>query len=112
MGKNKIKLSFVNDGEAFTVPHMTVKSQELLFKDMVEIEKKYKQETPEFMRELNKYMLMRVLQSVDDSVALDDINNMHPDDFVELLTLINNRGRELTKSDDGNFRKKKKQKKK
>jgi len=112
MGKNKISLSFVNEGESFTVPHMTVKSQEMLFKDMTTVEKTYKQDTPEFMRELNKYMLLRVLQNVDDSITLDDINNMHPDDFVELLTLINDRGRELTKSDAGNFRNRKPKKKK
>ena len=107
MGKNKIALSFVNEGKGFTVPHMTVKSQEYLMKDMVKIEKKHKKESNEFLRELNKYMILRILQTVDKSVALDDINNMHPDDFVELITMINEGGRELVKSDAGNFRKEK-----
>jgi len=107
MGK-KIKLSFVNEGKAFIIPHMTVKSQELLFSDMVKIEKKYKQESPEFLRELNKYMILRILKTVDDSVEMLNIENMHPDDFVELIKLVNEGGRELTSSDAGNFRKKKK----
>ena len=110
MGKNKIKLSYVNDGEPFTIPHMTVKAQELLYKDMayIEKEKNYESGSVEFLRELNKYMILRVMQTVDDSITIENIENMHPDDYIELLTLINDGGRELTRNDAGKKQKTKK----
>jgi hypothetical protein len=101
MGKNKIKLSFMNDGKPFDIPHMTVKSQENLLEDMVGIEKEYKKDSEKYNREVNKHMVLRVLQGIDNSVSLDDINNMHPDDYLTLFNLIWSSGREL--SDDGKF---------
>lgn len=96
MGKNKISLSFINDGKNFTVPHMTVKAQENLLEDIVKLEKKYKNNQKKYNTEVNKYMMMHVLQTVDSSVNLDDINNMHPDDYIKLFSLIMDGGRELT----------------
>lgn len=98
MGKNKIKLSFINDGKSFTVPHMTVKAQENLLDDIVKLEKKYKDNEKKYNTEVNKYMMMHVLQTVDNSVTLEDINSMHPDDYIKLFSLIMDGGRELTES--------------
>ena len=103
---NKIKLSFVNDGKPFIVPHMTVKKQEELLEDMTELEKKYKEGTLEYNREVNKYMVLRILQNVDESVTLDNINNMHPDDYIKLFNMFWSGGRELS-SDEDKFRDKK-----
>jgi len=96
MGKEKIKLSFVNDGKPFNIPHMTVKKQEELLEDMVEIEKKYKKDSDKYNRELNKYMIVRTLQNIDENVSLDDINNMHPNDYIVLFNMIWGSGRELS----------------
>ena len=103
MGKNKISLSFVNDGKEFVPPHMTVKGQEELLKDLVELEGTHEKDSDEYNRESHKYMILRCLQTIDKSITLEDINNMHPDDFMYLFELIWNSGREL-KRDDGNFR--------
>jgi len=104
MGKEKIKLSFVNDGKPFNIPHMTVKKQEELLEDMVEIEKNYKNKPEIYNREVNKHMVKRALQTIDESVSLDDINNMHPDDYIKLFTMVWNSGRELS-GDEEKFRK-------
>jgi len=105
MGK-KIKLSFVNNNEEFVVPHMTVKKQEELLDDMTQIEKTMKTTDPKYNREVNKHMVKRVLQTIDPSVDIDDINNMHPDDYIDLFNMIWSGGREL--GDKGNFRQQKK----
>jgi len=107
MGK-KIKLSFVNDSEPFMVPHMTVKKQEELLDDMTQIEKTMKPTDPKYNREVNKHMVKRVLQTIDPSITIDDINSMHPDDYIELFNMIWSGGREL--GDAANFRQQKKKK--
>ena len=104
MGKEKLKLSFVNGGKPFATPHMTVKRQEELLEDIIDIEKKYKKNSDKYNREINKYMVMRVLKNIDDSITIDDINNMHPDDYVLLFDKIWNSGRELKREEDKNFR--------
>ena len=107
MGK-KIKLSFVNDSEPFMVPHMTVKKQEELLDDMTQIEKTMKPTDPKYNREVNKHMVKRVLQTIDPGIDIEDINNMHPDDYIELFNMIWSGGREL--GDAANFRQQKKKK--
>ena len=101
MGNKKIKLSFVNDGKSFTVPHFTVKANEELLEDLVELEKKYGRNTEKYNKEINKHIVVRALQTVDDSITIDDINNMHPDDYITLFNMIWSGGREL--SDEGKF---------
>lgn len=107
MEKKKIRLSFVNNGEEFVMPYITVKVQEDMLKDVVEVEKTFKKDTDEFMREINKYIMVRVLQQVDPTVSIKNINNLHPDDYVELMRMMNQGGRELS-HDEPNFPKKKK----
>lgn len=105
MGTNKIKLSFVNNGKEFVVPYMTLKKQEELQEDAVELEKKYKDGSKEYIREINKHMVARVLQTIDPSVSIENINNMHPDDYIFIFNKIWMEGRELGESRD--FRQKK-----
>jgi hypothetical protein len=103
MEQRKIKLSWMNDGKEFLLPFMTVKAQEEIMHDIVEIEKKHKKDSYEYVQEINKHIILRALQRVDPSVTLEHIDNMHPDDFVFLITEVNRGGRELT-DDDRNFR--------
>jgi len=98
----KIKLSFVNDGKEFILPAMTVEKQELLMEEMVPLEKDIAIENRN--REMNKRMVLNILKEIDDTVTLDQINKMHPDDYIFLFTKIWNSGKELTKSDEKDFR--------
>lgn len=102
----KIKLSFVNGGKNFDIPKMTVKRQEELMEEMVRIEKetekiedKEKQQRI-YNREFNKYLVLKTLQIVDSSVSVDDIESMHPDDFVRIFGFIWKEGKELDEKDD------------
>ena len=98
-----IKLSFVNGGEEFEVPHLTVLLQERLFEDLIELEKKIKDDKKR-EREYQKILIMRCLNVVDKKVKLKDINNMHPDDFIKLFNMVWTKGRELSGDEKKDFR--------
>lgn len=98
--EKKIKLSFVNDGKKFVIPHMTVQKQEELLEELADREKKDEDISE---KDMQKWMLLKTLQGVDKNVTIDDILSMHPQDFVELVNFIWKKGRELS-SDDLNFR--------
>jgi len=90
----KIKLSFVNGGKPFDIPHMTVSRQEELMEKIVEVEKKYSDEKKR-NQEINKYMVLKTLQLVNKDVNIEHINNMHPDDFVFVFQMVWDKGREI-----------------
>jgi len=101
---DKIKLSFMNKGQPFKLPPMTVKRQEELMEEMVKLEKNI-EDQEKYNREINKQMVLKTLQKVDDSITMEHINNMHPDDYIKLFSLIWGEGREL--GDESDFRVKK-----
>ena len=103
MSEKKISLSFVNNGEPFILKGITVERQEQLMDEMVKLEKKYKDKPNIYTREVNKILVLKTLQVVDDKISLQDINNMHPEDFMKLFTMIWNNGRELTKGEETDF---------
>jgi len=105
--QKKIKLSFVNKGKEFNIPKMTVLRQEELMEEMIKTKIDEKTEPLKYNREFNKIMVWKTLQVIDVDVSLDDINNMHPNDFIKIFTLIWESGRELkddSKVDDKKFR--------
>ena len=97
----KIKLSFVNKGKEFELPKLTVEINEQALLELSKIKKKMSNE--EFGSLIQRIRLWKCLQKVDKSVKLEDINNMHPDDYYILLNIMLSGGREL-KDDDTNFR--------
>ena len=97
----KIKLSFVNDGKLFVVPQMNVQRQEEILE---ELNKRENLAEDKFMREYNKVLVWKSLQIIDEKVSLEDIMNMHPEDYAFLVKLFWNKGKELVKGDDENFR--------
>jgi hypothetical protein len=101
----KIKLSFVNDGKPFNLPAMTVKRQEELMEEMAKLEDKISED--QYNREINKILVLKTLQAVDDNITMEHINNMHPDDYIKLFSRIWTEGRELSDGDDSDFQIKK-----
>jgi len=102
---DKLKLSYVNGGKPFKLPKMTMEKQEEVMEQMVKLEEKLEGE--KFNREVNKFIMLKTLKEIDDSVTIDNINKMHPDDFIFLFGKIYDEGRELV-SDATDFRKEKK----
>jgi len=101
----KISLSFVNGKKEFEIPRMTVKKQETIMEKMVEIEKQ-KGTKFNYNTEIGKIALLVCLQEIDTKVKIEDIENMHPDDFRFLFDEFWNNGRELGIGDATHFHKK------
>jgi len=103
----KIKLSFVNGGKEFILPHITVGMQEKILEEMAKIEKN-KLSDEQYNSKINKYLVLTTLQKVDSNITEQNILDMHPTDFVKISNMVWEEGRELL-DDDENFRKKKKE---
>ena len=104
MSKGKtLSLSFVNNGEKFTIPKMTVCRHEELMDSMLDMEGK--EDTVKYNREYNKHLVWKTFQIVDKNVTLEDVKNMHLNDFIYVFQLLWDSGRELEKEDNANFRK-------
>jgi len=103
--ENEISLSFVNKGEPFILPKMTVKRQEKTFEMLAEYEKR--DDMSEFQKNnmVNKRLLLDILQNVDSKVSIDDIDNMHPEDFIFIVNKVMSSGRELEVAPRKGFRK-------
>jgi len=103
----KIKLPYINKGKAFDLPNMTVAMNEKYLDILAEKEKEFgKDNLEKINREANKHFLLYVLKQIDDTVTLDTILNMHPNDFLYLFNSMWESGELLTKKgDDTNFRK-------
>jgi len=91
----KISLSFVNNGKEFEIPRMTVKRQEKVLEMLAEFDKKKDLTEQQKNNEVNKMLVVDVLKSIDEKVSIDNINNMHPEDFIYLFSEIMSSGREL-----------------
>ena len=97
-----MKLSFVNKGEEFKLPTFSVEMQERLLEIMS------KENTKKMSKEQenqlwNKYTVVLSLQEIDESVSIENINRMHPEDYIYLFKKIMSDGRELTGDDDKDF---------
>lgn len=99
----KISLSFVNDGKEFNVPRMTVKKQEIIMEKLVEMEKSLGTKF-DYNKEVGKIAILIALNEIDSKVTMENIEDMHPDDFRILFEKFWNNGREI-KSEEPNFRK-------
>ena len=101
-----INLSFVNGGKEFILRCMTVKRQEEYMEAVEKLEKTIKDEDKR-AREVSKHLVLETLKIIDQKVTLDNINDMHPNDYIELTNLIWEQGRELFKGEKKDFRNKK-----
>ena len=103
MKEKKISLSFVKKGEPFIMPHLTVGKQDEYMEAISKIEKNEK-DIVKKNREINKQMVLKTLQVIDENITIDDINNMHPSDFAYLSDIVWTKGREL-KGEEEDFQK-------
>jgi len=99
----KLKLKFVNKGEPFNLPDMTVERQDEWLNEIIKVEKKMKNKEKRD-KYLNRFFLLKTLQLVDNGVTMDDITKMHPGDFIKLSTMAWEQGRELVDDDAEDFR--------
>ena len=85
------------------MPKMTVGLNEKYLEYLAEMEKKYDDEE-KINREANKLFMLEILKQIDDSVTMETILNMHPNDFLYLFNTIWQTGVEIKEEgDDKNF---------
>ena len=94
-----MKLSFVNKGQVFKLPYMTVEMQEQLLEERVKLETKYGKDDKNADYEFSRLSVLKILQLVDKSVCMDDIKKMHIGDYTKLHKLIWESGGELSDDD-------------
>ena len=92
----------MNEGKAFVLPHMTVEGQEKLLEITEKLKEKCKNNTKKYNREYNKQTVLYTLKTIDKNITIENINKMHPNDYVILFNTIWEKGQEL-KSDDSDF---------
>ncbi len=86
MSKQKYVLDFVNSGKPFELPNWTVERHESA---MARLVKDYKDaDASKQDRLLRNYIIYEALLAVDESVKLDDIQKMHPENLIELFNAV------------------------
>jgi len=87
----KLKLPFVNNGKPFKLEPWTVAKHEAALKDLGENCSDLSSDEQE--RQFKFYVIKQGLKSVDDSVTMEDIKNLHPENVVALFEAIYTEGK-------------------
>jgi len=87
----KLTLPFVNDGKPFKVSNWTLGKHEEALAAMAESEGELSESQADAM--FRYYVVYIGLKEIDDSVKLDDVKLLHPENMLELFKLIYYAGR-------------------
>jgi len=91
MSKTKYTLEFVNDGKPFELPDWTVKKHEQALDRLI---KKHGEAAVDKQdRLLRTYIIYETLVEIDPDVNIEEIENMHPDNQVELFSAVYTAGK-------------------
>jgi len=109
--KKEYQLPFVNKGKPFVIGKWNVIKHKRVLKEVAKAEENNTKLTDEEKDELFQDALILLgLREIDESVTIEHLNNMHPQDKKSLFTAVYFSGREgITKRDKkddaGNFQK-------
>ena len=92
MTNKKYSLEIVNNGKPFIMPKWTVKKHRAALRNTVANTKNMSDE--EQQEEFNYYVIYETLKQIDDSITVDDIKNLHPEDMMQLFNDVYNAGKE------------------
>ena len=93
MVKRKIKyhLDFVNDDKPFTISNWTTQKHEDALSELV------KNEKGKTAKKLDKlfryYVVLQTLREIDSTVTIEQVKNIHIEDFVKLFEVVYNAGK-------------------
>ena len=88
----KYNLKFINKGKAFCMPKWTTGKHKAALAMMVE-ECKGMTDS-EMSEEFNFYVIYQTLHQIDNSVTIESIKELHPEDLIELFNAVYNAGKE------------------
>lgn len=90
--KTEYRLKFVNKNKPFVLSNWTVVKHKDVLRETKEWEDKIKDEKK--LDEKYQYILiLRGLHEIDPNVTEDDLNNLHPNDLLELFAAVYGEGR-------------------
>jgi len=87
----KYTIKFVKNGEPFEMPDWTTKKHEAAIAECLKNCKDLPAEEQD--KELRFYIIYQTLHEIDDTVKLDTIRNLHPEDLIELFEAVYNAGK-------------------
>jgi hypothetical protein len=89
-------MSFINKGNPFDMPIWTVAKHEQLLDEMLPLDEKLKLkviEQKDYDKQYRLKMILLSMREVDDKVTERDLQELHPDDFIELWMAVYNSGK-------------------
>jgi hypothetical protein len=89
-------MSFINKGSPFDMPIWTVAKHEQLLDEMLPLDEKLKLkviEQKDYDKQYRLKMILLSMREVDDKVTERDLQELHPDDFIELWMAVYNSGK-------------------
>jgi len=89
-------LEFVNKGKPFEMPMWTVKKHEELLELMIPLDEQLRLNVikkEEYDRIYRLKMILLSLNEIDITVNEKNLQNMHPDDFIDLWVAVYNSGK-------------------
>ena len=101
-------LKFVLEGKTFEMPTWTVDKHEKLLEEMIPFDEQLstlKITQKEYERQYRLRMILTSLHAIDIKVSEKDLQELHPDDFIELWIACYNSGKRGIKSKDSDFQK-------
>ena len=86
MENKKLTLPFVNSGEPFAIANWTLGKHETALAHMAKIEGDMSENESDSL--FRYYVVLIGLQEIDDSVSIEDVKSLHPENMLELFKLI------------------------
>ena len=88
----KYSLKFVNKGKAFCMPKWTTGKHKAALAMMT---KECKGMSNEEMNDrFNFYVIYQTLHQIDNNITIANIEDLHPEDLIELFNAVYNAGKE------------------
>jgi len=105
----KVQHTLINGGKEFVPNKWTYKKHKQVMKELAKVEGKLSNEEKEV--KFQNLVVLKALEGIDDNVTEADLEDVHPNDRIELWFALYSAGKEgvyVPDADDANFQKKKK----
>lgn len=83
-----------NNGKPFCVPHWTTQKHKAALAQLVKESDDKKLSKEEENDLFNYYVILQTLRQIDNTVTVEDIQTLHPEDLIELFSVIYNAGKQ------------------
>jgi hypothetical protein len=92
----KYSIVCINEGKPFDMPKWSVDKHEKLLECMIALEEKLKLkiiEQKDYDKQYRLKMILLSIHEIDPNVTEKDLQELHPDDFIDLWMAVYNSGK-------------------